>query len=89
MPLFRGFLKINGMPTGSIPPGLYAFVAHFVRVLHDHPVAQGIQLFALGIEPKACGARQWEEDHYTPIVEIARAEGSIIKPDAIEGTIQT
>ncbi|HOC70540.1 MAG TPA: nucleotidyltransferase domain-containing protein [Candidatus Hydrogenedentes bacterium] len=40
------------------------------------------------IEPIACGARQWEEDHYTPIVEIARAEGIIIKPDALEGAIQ-
>lgn len=34
------------------------------------------------IEPIACGARQWDEDHFTPIVEIARKEGVLVEPAA-------
>ena len=33
------------------------------------------------IEPIACGLRQWKEDDYTPIYEIAREEGIIITPE--------
>lgn len=34
------------------------------------------------IEPIACGSRQWDEDNYTPIFEIARTEGIVIEPAA-------
>ncbi|MCK5861306.1 MAG: nucleotidyltransferase domain-containing protein [Candidatus Hydrogenedentes bacterium] len=34
------------------------------------------------IEPIACGALQWDEDNFTPIVEIARTKGIIIDPAA-------
>ncbi len=37
------------------------------------------------IEPIACGARQWEEDHCTPIVKIARTKGIIVKPGSQVG----
>jgi predicted nucleotidyltransferase len=30
------------------------------------------------IEPIPCGLKRWQEDDYTPIIDIARNEGSII-----------
>jgi uncharacterized protein len=33
------------------------------------------------IEPIACGLRQWTEDDFTPIYEVAREEGLIITPE--------
>lgn len=33
------------------------------------------------IEPIACGERQWLEDDVTPILDVARREGIIIKPE--------
>ncbi len=30
------------------------------------------------IEPIPCGERQWQEDHASPIVEIARREGQLV-----------
>lgn len=32
------------------------------------------------IEPVAVGSRQWEEDRYLPIIDIAHREGTIIWP---------
>ncbi len=36
------------------------------------------------IEPVHCGLRQWKEDDQTPIIEIARREGVIVKIDEEE-----
>ncbi|MCX7016095.1 MAG: nucleotidyltransferase domain-containing protein [Candidatus Sumerlaeota bacterium] len=33
------------------------------------------------IEPIACGERRWEQDDWTPILEIARREGQKVYPD--------
>ncbi|MFH0765419.1 MAG: nucleotidyltransferase domain-containing protein [Calditrichota bacterium] len=33
------------------------------------------------IEPIPCGERQWEEDDGTPIIEIARREGVVVRID--------
>jgi predicted nucleotidyltransferase len=32
------------------------------------------------IEPLPCGARQWQEDRISPIVEVARREGVLVVP---------
>jgi predicted nucleotidyltransferase len=32
------------------------------------------------IEPLPCGARQWQEDRSSPIVEVARREGVLVMP---------
>ena len=34
------------------------------------------------MEPIACGERQWQEDMITPILNVARREGIVIKPVA-------
>ena len=34
------------------------------------------------IEPIACGEKQWQEDLITPILNVARREGVVIKPVA-------
>ena len=34
------------------------------------------------IEPIACGEQQWQEDDFTPILEVARREGIVIEPRA-------
>ncbi len=31
------------------------------------------------IEPIPCGLERWEKDDYTPIIDIARKEGSVVK----------
>ena len=51
----------------------YKTVGKLWRVAHDTDNR---------IEPVACGARQWDEDNYTPLFEIARTEGMIIEPAA-------
>ncbi len=35
----------------------------------------------INIEPIPCGLKQWEEDDETPIIEVARREGIIIKAE--------
>lgn len=34
------------------------------------------------IEPIACGQKQWQEDMVTPLLNVARREGIVIKPVA-------
>lgn len=51
----------------------YETVGQLWRIAHDSDTR---------LEPIACGTRQWVEDNYTPIFEIARTKGIIIEPAA-------